>query len=274
MPISSFPLSIKLCDLIGIVLLLLFLGCTTSSLPEPITDVPSDEAPAWSPDGSRIAYYHYNPDAGDTEYPTGLYVLNLERGERFLVIEGPAFNPDWSPGGQWLTFNSGDIFIIRPDGSDLQQVTNVGSAFFPAWSPDGKRIAFDTPHRDESGANLIWLINPDGTELSDISMHGTGEWRDPDWSPDGEYMVHLRFLDGTFGEEVFIMDSLGSNAQRLTQNSENDRAPVWSPNGEWIAWSVLYEGKEWGLWIMRSDGSNQKELLRINTDNLINFLSK
>src|SRR5690606_161416 len=232
-------------------LFLLAAGCDSGSgSAPPYTAVSRDEAPAWSPDGRRVAYFHVEaaPDEPGA-YPTGLYVLDVETGERALVVEGNASNPDWSPDEAWLAFDSGDVFVVRPDGSDLRRVTEFGSAFFPSWSPNGSRIAFDTSYEDPHGANVIWLIHPDGSALVDISQHGVGEWRDPDWAADGR-IVHLRFLTGVFGEEIFVMDSTGAKPRRLTFNENNDRSPVWSPDGRWIAWTGDH-----GIWLMRADGT-------------------
>ena len=231
-------------------------GCDGGIFPLPPDDFASDGAPAWSPDGHRVAYFHVETSpAREGGYPTGLYVLDLETGERTLVVEGNANNPDWSPNGERLAFDAGDVFTVRPDGTDMQQVTNFGSAFFPAWSPNGERIAYDTSYEDPHGAKAVWIIRPDGTDPVDVSEHGTGEWRDPDWSPSGD-IVHLRFLTDVFGEEIFLMDSTGANPRRLTFNEKNDRYPAWSPDGEWIAWTA-----DPGLWLMRSDGSEQQRIV-------------
>jgi TolB protein len=218
-----------------------------------------DQTPAWSPDGRYVAYHHDAERTDDTTDVSGLYVVDLETDATHLVVEGPARSPDWRPDGERIAFTTDNIYTIRPDGSDLRQVTEFGDSYFPAWSPNGARLAFDTSYRDENGAHVVWLIDPDGSNLEDISQHGVGEWRDPDWSPGGSEIVHLRFLDGVFGEEVFVMDSTGSKATRLTHNERNDRYPTWSPDGQWIAWSPLNEN-DFELWVMRADGTDKRKL--------------
>jgi Tol biopolymer transport system component len=101
-------------------------------------------------------------------------------------------------------------------------------------------------------------MNSDGSGLRDISQHGTGEWRQPDWSPDGSKIVHLRYI-GVGTEEVFVMDTLGSNAERLTFNSVVDRDPKWSPDGAEIAWTQT-EGLRVEIRLMDTNGSNQRRL--------------
>ncbi len=250
----------------GLLIPVLLIGCDTTenqTMPPPTGAPPPhpvDQTPAWSPDGDRIVYHHNALWTEDSTDVSGLYILNLETDSTRLLVEGSARSPDWRPDGERIAFAAGDIFSIRPDGSDLQRLIDFGDAFHPNWSPEGERLAFDTSYRDENGAHVIWLMDSDGNRLTDISEHGVGEWRNPDWSPDGRKLVHLRFLDNTFGEEVFVMDSTGSNPVRLTNNERNDRSPSWSPDGDWIAWSPITDDGNYELWIMRADGTDKQKL--------------
>jgi TolB protein len=227
-------------------------------LPDPYADVEtSDLQAAWSSDGEWICYRHEDYGLTDTSYPTGLYIMKADGTSRYLIVPGEAFTPDWSNDGEWIAFFSGAIHILKVGTDSISSLTPF-AAFFPSWSPNDNRLVFDTSYEDPQGAHAIWIIGRAGENLTDISDHGTGEWRSADWSPDGSTIVHYRYI-GVGAQEIFTMDTLGENSMRLTYNSVEDFRPRWSPEGTQIAW-WLRMGLANEVWVMNEDGTNQQKL--------------
>jgi Tol biopolymer transport system component len=157
-------------------------------------------------------------------------------------------NPDPSPDGEWVAFYSrenpeGHVYISRPDGSELQQLTH-GEAVdrVPRWSPDGRWITFFST-RGNAGFRL-WGMHPDGTSLRQFTDVDSLY---PVWSPDGTRMAVSMRTAAVVGEQVaepkvFIFDPRQPwSAQRpeaLPQFPEPDVAYVvndWSFDGRTLA---------------------------------------
>lgn len=250
--------------LIGFVATLLALatlvGCDTQRIDlEPADDVEVDQWPAWSPDGSRIAYLR---DAGwteDTTDVTGLYILNLEPDTSRLVVEGFTMSPSWRPDGGRIVFSTGDIFTIRPDGSGLHRLVHRGRTFSPSWAPNGQRIAYDlTIPTDSSG---LWLVNPDGSGKKYLGLGRFNRGRFPAWSPDHRILFEGYSDRSSENPQLWIADSSASDSSQFTDNDFiNNRDPEWSPNGKWIAWAPVQQGDS-EIWIMRGDGSAPRKLI-------------
>ncbi len=109
--------------------------------------------PSWSPDGKRIVFRIWS------EQEHGLRILNVEDGSIAKLTTDYDNFPMWSPKGDRIGFtragkNAFDIFSIRPDGSDLKQLTAApGNDAHCAWSPDGQYILFSSSRlgfRDEA----------------------------------------------------------------------------------------------------------------------------
>ena len=143
--------------LIGIVLLiwsLSLISCIPEDNPTPANyedyvDA-QDKYPKFSPDGEYIAYYHYSSEFPEPQvYPSGLYIIDKDGGNRQLVLEGHHENPDWSPDGQWLVFSSRGVFQkCKINGDSLTRFSGLDHLdypkfYFPDWSPDGRDILFD-----------------------------------------------------------------------------------------------------------------------------------
>ncbi|MDH4211880.1 MAG: DPP IV N-terminal domain-containing protein [candidate division WOR-3 bacterium] len=209
-----------------------------------------EREPAVSPDGEFIAYTNEGKDE--------IWLFEVATEESAYLTDGSL--PDWSPDGEWIVYvKNRNIHKINVATKDVTQLTTWGSCFFPAWSPSGNRIAFDTDYDDPEGAKVIWLMDTNGTNLKDISVHGTGEWRQPKWSPSGVQIVHIRYVNVTY-PEIFVMDSSGQNGVRLTDNLILDESPVWSPAGSRIAYVSASEYVDYNIWTMDTTGANTAQL--------------
>jgi len=227
---------------------------------------------AWHPGGEWIAVQH--SDSLDTDgdgkkdrFFFGIWLIHAETAEKQPLLEGftlPAWNTD---GTKLAMVGSTQIFTIgvnnlepaQIDSSSLLQLTFEGRNFFPAWSPDGQWIVYDSNVNDPSGANVLWKMYQDGSQKTDISQHGVGEWRMPDWSPDGNSIVHQNYHTYA-GGDIAIIDSDGQNLHLLTNDVKFDLYPRYSPNGYQVAFYSQSAGHPGTIWVMNVDGSNLHQI--------------
>lgn len=102
-----------------------------------------------------------------------------------------------------------EIYVMNADGTDMQQITNLGKASFaPFFHPDGKRIIFSSNANSSSGRNFdLFLINIDGTVLEQITFNETFDGF-PMFTQDGKHLVFCsnRFNKKEGDTNVFIAD--------------------------------------------------------------------
>jgi hypothetical protein len=105
--------------------------------------------------------------------------------------------------------------------SQLTHMNNI--AYDPVWSPTGNTIAFVSP---EPGNDEIFIINADGSNLTQLTFN-EWEWdKHPSWSPDGSQLVFMSNRDSQ-RQQIWIMNADGSNPRNLSNNKFNDWDPVW-----------------------------------------------
>lgn len=173
---------------------------------ERLTDDPAfDDQGALSPDGKYLAFVSSRIKQAD------IWILELKTRKLRNLTNHPAgdFRPAWSPDGKWIVFStdrdstkpkgaggfttqhSTELYLIRPDGSDLRRVTNTHTfAGSPAWSPDGKQLAFYEAVLTEVN-NIVAVQRLRGTtQIATIDVEtgerhvitsGSGEKWSPQW---------------------------------------------------------------------------------------------
>jgi hypothetical protein len=198
--------------------------------------------PAWSPDGSRIAFQ------SDRTGSLDIYTMAADGTDVRPVTAEPTadWGASWSPDGARIAFSSdrtgsGDIYTARSDGADVTRLSQSDAGDFnPAWSPDGKRIAFDSAQAD--GGFEVVSMAADGTDLRRLT-DAPGSSYLPVWSPDGASIAFDTSRDGDL--EVYVMNADGTGQRNLTRNPGVDDGwfgPSWSPNGA----AILYPSRAAG----------------------------
>jgi hypothetical protein len=187
--------------------------------------------PAWSPDGSRIAF------AGSTGGPFGIYVFDFNTGDIDLVPgtdDNTVGHPTWSPDGSRIAFEAStgsnseieqmqatwDIYSVGVDGSEMTNLTRTPeySEIMPAWSWALDRIAYIEIGPAEGALLSMSSTGSDATTIYSGELSAAN----PVWSPDG---ASIAFEGGSEG--IFVAGSDGTGPL-VVPNIEGSN-PSWQP---------------------------------------------
>jgi Tol biopolymer transport system component len=189
-----------------------------------------------------------------------------------------AFQPCWSPDGEWIAFGLGYWFFerakmtaalwrVRRDGTGAEQLTDgTTHSGFPSYSADGKELVFRVWSETEKGLRIMNL------ETRQVRVLTEGYDNLPGWSPDGKRIVFTRKRteDGNF--DVYTIRPDGTGLYRCTDHGSSDGHAVWTADGR-IMWSgsqhgfrdeaALYDQtfQQYGqIYVMNADGSGKRIL--------------
>lgn len=208
--------------------------------------------PAFNPDGSRIAFHSWNLGSW------GLINTDVSDTNEILIttfVEDQL--PTWSADGGEIIYQSrreGDrkSRLIRV-GSFQQRASGavIGEGEYPTVGPDN-RLTFRGWGNSGSGIRTASLQFNDIQAVTELEVDTA-----PAPSPDGERVAFMSQRDGNW--EIYVINTDGSNLQRLTNDPGQDGLPAWSPDGEAIAFVSSREGA-WGVWAMTPEGEDQQRL--------------
>jgi TolB protein len=212
----------------------------------------SVHAPAWSPEGSRIAFRYSLVDRAYAEslnVNAAIWIANANGTDPLQVTQrtpGSSWDiePQWSPDGTKLVFVRVDltrkldaVFTVELDG-DLFQVTQVtpwalNAGVEPDWSPDGNWIVF-TAHQGDGSEN-VYKVHPDGTGLTNLTKQKAGgfHYLSSSFSPDGKLIISARTPGaGKAGHaDLVVMRADGSRIRPITRTALWESSVDWGPRG-------------------------------------------
>ena len=250
---------------------------TPAGATEKVTLSNGSSDPAYSPDGSKIAFVRNGTRGYD------IFVMNADgSGQKQLASTGSAdLQPAWSPDGKKIAFVSNtfslnrqsdyEIWVMNANGTNPAPITNTSySETQPAWSPDGSKIAFSSEGVD------VWVMDANGDNQTNITPNSPigcsptcyqGGDDAPAWSPDGSKIAYVHGYGpptnpyaGGGKPNIWTMDPNGANKTNVFNDADSSGfSPAWSPDGDEIAY-VGESDNERNISVMNADGTEQRAI--------------
>lgn len=241
-------------------------------------------------------WYSYagNPDS------TGFYIMNKNGTGLKRITNYKVYDPAWSPDGKWLAFmEDAQIYKMRFTGNvfdtaNIIQLTSTGNNYYPSWTANGDTLYYDSNTGTNGQGYYVWKMSKDG--LGKIGFPNTGRqpfvgsnnlvyyWRGVLGQPE----IFSMIKDGSNQKEVTFNGQSGNRnspkfwngnlfyndngSLRVIKSDKQDVKLIFpsvtydvSINGEIVyskmEYSITNYNKQIGtLWIMNSDGSNNRQL--------------
>jgi TolB protein len=254
---------------------------------------------------SGLAWAGASPaPAGEIAYSAAsdqtIHVVHTD-GTNDRVLYSRAIYPAWSPDGAklWVAgvgagfapLTVASDGVVQPIYFDQPLVIPQGPA---SWSPDGKQFVLSASPDAAGNETNLYVVGANGSGVRQLTSGYVA--RDPKWSPDGQWIVFVRSLDGqsllylihpdgtglqpmlphagaggfapawspdgrriAFARDGIFVATLSTGLQQPLTSGPVDRNPAWSPDGQWIAFTTGTQQREIDL--IRSDGSDRRPVV-------------
>ncbi|MDY7076331.1 MAG: glycoside hydrolase family 88 protein [Chloroflexota bacterium] len=127
----------------------------------------------------------------------------------------------------------------------------------PAFSPDGQQVVF--VRQREGGYSDVFLMNADGSGLSNLTQTPDADEDTPIFSPDGSKIAFASDREGQW--DIYLMDSDGTNVGPIISRVESDElGPTFSPDGDSLAFSSDRDMGNWDIYVAPITGGTWTRL--------------
>jgi len=208
-----------------------------------------------SPDGTRLALIDYKKNT--------LWLRNIASGKEVCLLPTPELMTDcwWSPDSKLIAYFTGvgSIKIVSADGGQPKTIIEIdpemkkaGRFAWPmGWTSDSKKLIFQVSTQgSREGLYAIPATGGKWEEIYKFPDPQKAKERDENLtlSPDGRFIAFQSTQGGN--QDIYVMPARGGEPVRITDDPASDSGPLWSYDGQWLAFSSSRTGES-GTWVIR-----------------------